>query len=95
MVAQRSVSMSSMAPNLVAGRDAETTSGGDAGPWRPRPPLRTPTLVQRPRRVAVEGVQEAAEQVEEDGGPRPDGHQEEGEQRQQHAGVTCGRTKPC
>lgn len=52
-------------------------------------PLQVRTLVQRPRGVAVEGVEQRAEQVAEDGGPRTAGHQVEGQQRQDDAGVTC------
>lgn len=46
------------------------------------------TLVEGPRGVAVEGVQQGAEQVAEDGGPGAAGHQEEGDERQRDAGVT-------
>lgn len=39
--------------------------------------------------MTVKGVEETAEQVEEDGGPRAAGHQEERQQGQDHPGVTC------
>lgn len=45
-------------------------------------------LIEGPRGVAVEGVQQGAEQVAEDGGPGAAGHQEEGDERQCDAGVT-------
>lgn len=50
------------------------------------------TLVERPCGVAVEGVEQGAEQVAEDGGPRAAGHQVEGQQGQHNAGVTCRYT---
>lgn len=47
------------------------------------------TLVQGPSSVTVEGVEQRAEQVAEDGGPRTAGHQVEGQQGQDDAGITC------
>lgn len=51
--------------------------------------LQKPTLIERPGSVAVKGIEEGAEQVTEDGGPRAAGHQVEGQQGQNHTGVTC------
>lgn len=45
-------------------------------------------LIERPRGVAIEGVEQGAEQVAEDGRPRAAGHQVEGDQGQHHPGVT-------
>lgn len=48
------------------------------------------TLIERPGGVAIQRVQQGTEQVTEDGGPRTAGHQVEGQQGQNNAGVTCG-----
>lgn len=48
-----------------------------------------PTLIERPGSMAVKGIEEGAEQVTEDGGPGAAGHQVEGQQGQNHTGITC------
>lgn len=47
------------------------------------------TLVQGSCGVAVKGIEQAAEQVTEDGGPRTAGHQVEGQQGQNNTDITC------
>lgn len=46
------------------------------------------TLIERPGSVAIESVEQGAEHVTEDGGPRTAGHQVEGQQGQNNTGVT-------
>lgn len=87
MVAQRSVSMSNMAPNLVA--ESKSSSSNKLSECFPSDGEQVLTLVQSPGGVAVEGIQQTAEQVTEDGRPRTAGHQVEGEQGQNNTGITC------
>lgn len=51
------------------------------------------TLIQSPCGVAIKGIEETAEQVTEDGGPRTAGHQVEGEQGQNNTGIPCRTTR--
>lgn len=95
MVAQRSVNMSSMAPNLVADRKHHTESQDHVIQKRPDPGQQEDlirTLIEGPSSVAVEGVEQSAEQVAEDRRPRAAGHQVERQQGQHHTGVTCRDT---
>lgn len=47
------------------------------------------TLIQSPSSVAIQGIEESAEQVAEDCGPRTAGHQVEGQQGQDDPGIAC------
>lgn len=87
MVAQRSVSMSSMAPNLVAKGSKMKLRKRSKAPETDTE--KTLTLVESPGCVAIEGVQQPTQQVAEDSRPGAAGHQVEGEQGQGHPAVPC------